>query len=87
MLPLLQDDQDCYLRALGASEILTIHGESSGHVFLAWCALIRISHGWLEVMCCICYRMTRMVTWCFRNLDDVQCVLWTCFLAWCALTN
>ena len=32
MLPLLQDDQDGYLRALGASEILTIHGESSGHV-------------------------------------------------------
>ena len=32
MLPLLQDDQDGYLRVLGASEVLTIHGESSGHV-------------------------------------------------------
>ena len=34
MLPLLQvqDDQDGYLRALGASQTFTIHGESSGHV-------------------------------------------------------
>ena len=29
MLPLLQDDQDGYLRELGALETLTIHGESS----------------------------------------------------------
>ena len=53
MLPLLQDDQDGYLRALGASEILTIHGESFEHDFLAWCALIRISQV-VEVMCCLC---------------------------------
>ena len=32
MLPLLQGDQDGYLRELGASAILAIHGESSGHV-------------------------------------------------------
>ena len=34
MLPLLQGDQDGYLRGLDASDILTIHGESSGHVYL-----------------------------------------------------
>ena len=32
MLPLLQDDHDGYLKELDASEVLTIHGESSGHV-------------------------------------------------------
>ena len=32
MLPLLQGDQDGYLRELDASAILAIHGESSGHV-------------------------------------------------------
>ena len=31
MLPLLQGDQDGYLRELDASAILAIHGESSGH--------------------------------------------------------
>ena len=33
MLPLLQDDQDGYLRELDASEILTIHSESFEHDF------------------------------------------------------
>ena len=45
MLPLLQDDQGGYLRVLGASDILAIYGESSGHGF--WHGvhtLIRISH-------------------------------------------
>ena len=32
MLPLLQGNQDGYLRELDASTILAIHGESSGHV-------------------------------------------------------
>ena len=31
------------MRVLGASEILTMHGESFEQDFLAWCALIRIS--------------------------------------------
>ena len=63
MLPLLQGDQDGYLRELDASAILAIHGESSGHVYL-YCVhkLIGISHRWFEVMCCLCYRVTRMVT-------------------------
>ena len=60
MLPLLQGDQDGYLRGLDGSDTLAIHGESSGHVYLH--KLIRISHRWFEVMCCLCYRMTRMVT-------------------------
>ena len=30
----LQDDQDGYLRELDASDILAMHGESSGHVYL-----------------------------------------------------
>ena len=34
MLPLLQGDQDGYLRELDASDILAIHGESLGHVYL-----------------------------------------------------
>ena len=38
MLPVLQDDQDGYLRGLDASDILAIHGESSGHVYFVWCA-------------------------------------------------
>ena len=64
MLPLLQGDQDGYLRELDASAILAIHGESSGHVYLCGAhRLIRISHRWFEVMwCCLCYRVTRMVT-------------------------
>ena len=55
MLPLIQDDQDGYLRGLDASDILTIHGgESSGHVYLCGAhKLIRISHRWFEVMCCL----------------------------------
>ena len=62
-MPLLQDDQDGYLSELDASEILAIHGESSGHVCLYRVhKLIRISHRWFDVMCCLCYRMTRMVT-------------------------
>ena len=60
MLPLLQGDQDGYLRELDATGILVIPGESSGHVYLH--KLIRISHRWFEVMCCLCYRVTRMVT-------------------------
>jgi hypothetical protein len=60
VLPLLQDDQDGYLRVLGASDTLAIHGESSGHVYLH--KLIRISHRWFEVMCCLCYRVTVRVT-------------------------
>ena len=52
MLPLLQGDQDGYLRELDASAILAIHGESSGHVYLCGAhKLIRISHRWFEVMC------------------------------------
>ena len=63
MLPLLQGDQDGYLRELDASAILAIHGESSGHVYLCGAhKLIGISHRWFEVMCCLYYRMTRMVT-------------------------
>ena len=63
MLPLLQGDQDGYLRGLGDSEVLAIRGESSGHVYL-YCVhkLIRISHRWFEIMCYLCYRVTRMVT-------------------------
>ena len=54
MLPLIQDDQDGYLRGLDASDILTIHDESSGHVYLYRVhKLIRISHRWFEVMCCL----------------------------------
>ena len=34
MLPVLQDDQDGYLRELDASDILAIHSESLGHVYL-----------------------------------------------------
>ena len=61
--PPLQDDQEGYLRELDASDILAIHGESSGHVYLYRVhKLIRISHRWFEVMCCLCYRVTRMVT-------------------------
>ena len=63
MLPVLQGDQDGYLRGLDASDILAIHGESLGHVYLCGVhKLIRISHRWFEVMCCLCYRVTRMVT-------------------------
>ena len=52
MLPLLQGDQDGYLRELDASAILAIHGESSGHVYLCGAhKLIRKSHRWFEVMC------------------------------------
>ena len=34
MLPVVQGDQDGYLRELDASDILAIHGESSGQVYL-----------------------------------------------------
>ena len=63
MLPLLQGDQDGYLRELDASEVLAIRGESSGHVYL-YCVhkLIGISHRWFEITCYLCYRVTRMVT-------------------------
>ena len=54
MAPLLQDDQDGYLRALGASETLTIHGESSGHVEY-------LTDLWFEFMCSLSYSVTRMV--------------------------
>ena len=63
MLPLLQGDREGYLRGLDASDTLAIHGESSGHVYLCGAhRLIKKSHRWFEVMCCLCYRVTRMVT-------------------------
>ena len=65
MLPLLQGDQDGYLRGLDASDILAIHRESLGHVYLCGAhklISIHLSHRWFEVMCCLCYRVTRMVT-------------------------
>ena len=36
MLPVLQGDQDGYLRELDASDILAMHGESSGPFFKWW---------------------------------------------------
>ena len=36
MLPLLQGDQDGYLRELDASDILAMHDESSGPFFKWW---------------------------------------------------
>ena len=47
MLPQLKDDQDGYLREFGASELLKMNGESSGHVFCIACTNFNTS----QVIC------------------------------------